>query len=93
MEKTLTFSPRGLCFQSRPLRKALLGKEAAQTTGQSLEDNGGHGLEEMAESVVQDATEPEKLGGSGGTHGKQYLDWVVLLSEFRDRVTSRRTHL
>ena len=39
-------------------------------TGQSLEDNGGHGLKGKWQSVVHDATEPEKLGGSGGNPWK-----------------------
>lgn len=67
-------------------------KEATQTTGQSLEDNGGHGLEGKWQSLWYRMPPNQKSWVAvEGTHGKQYLDWVVLLFylQFRAKVTSR----
>ena len=67
-------------------------KEATQMTGQSLEDNGGHGLEGKWQSLWYRMPQNQKSWVAvEGTHGKQYLDWVVLLPKVPGQVTSRRT--
>ena len=66
-------------------------KEATQTTGQSLEDNGGYGLEGEWQSLWYRMPPNQKSWVAvEGTHGKQYLDWVVLLPKFPGQVRSRR---